>query len=217
MSALTNVHNQHLGTSEIWNDRPLQEPWAHDSGGKCAVLDGRPAAICSQLPNQIPSLPLLRTNPQIMDEIMEPQNTPNASIYHHTFFQGSRMIKIYQDFRGDANHSVKGFSQPSTHPTRPWQTLPSIACFLAKWPHLLPSTTDAGHNGKSDGAHSPPRMQVHKRGRVAIKNSQICWIGTGNVCNSPVRSDISQRFRSAKPPPNSPAIDGRVASESQVW
>ena len=107
------------------------------------------------------------------------------------FFPG---IKDDQDFRGDANHSVKGFSQPSTHPTRPWQTLPSIACFLAKWPHLLPSTTDAGHNGKSDGAHSPPRMQVHKRGRVAIKNSQFCWIGTGNVCNSPVQSDISQYF-----------------------
>ena len=55
MSAQELVHNQLLGTSEIWNDRPLQEPGAHDSGGKCAVLDGRPAAICNQLPNEIPS------------------------------------------------------------------------------------------------------------------------------------------------------------------
>ena len=169
---------------------------------------------CSQLPNEIPSLPLLRTNPQIMDEIMD---FPNASIYHHTFFQGSRMIKISVGMRTILSRGLASHQRTQRVLDKLCQVL---HVFWQNGPTSFLAQQMRGTTGNRMG-HTA--LHACRYTSVAAWLSKIRNFVELELAMSAIPQcrviflNISQRFRSAKPLPNSPAIDGRAASESQVW
>ena len=145
---------------------------------------------------------------------MEPQN---ASIYHHTFFQGPRMIKISVWMRTILSRGLASHQRTQRVLDKLcqvlhvfWQNGPTS--FLAQ---QMRGTTGnhMGHTALHACRYTSVAAWLSKiRNVVELELAMSASPQCGVIC---LRGFVRRSPRQIAQ--HSPAIDGRVASESQVW